>query len=277
MKELRTLPDALTTRTLSPERIREQFLVIDLFVDGSLTLQHVDLDRVVLGGVVPLGEALALPNPEALRAQYFCERRELGVLNIGGAGTVTVDGADWNLDGHDVLYVARGARVVHFRSTNAATPARFYLVSYPAHVSYATALVRASDATPTELGSVQQANHRTVRRYIHAGGAQSAQLVMGVTTLNAGSVWNTMPCHTHDRRTEVYLYFNLPADAMLVHLLGEPTHTRHMIVRNEQVALSPGWSIHSGCGTSAYAFCWAMGGENQDYSDMDPVKMETLR
>jgi 4-deoxy-L-threo-5-hexosulose-uronate ketol-isomerase len=242
-----------------------------------ITLAHVDLDRVVLGGAMPTDRPLALEPLPAMRATHFCERRELGVLNIGGAGTVTVDGVAHTLNAHDVLYVGRGTCEVLFASASAADPARCYLVSYPAHASYPTRLVRPQDTDHLELGTAEHANRRTVRRYIHAQGVQSCQLVMGVTTLAPGSVWNTMPAHTHDRRSEVYLYFGLPVDAMVVHLLGEPTNTRSLMVRDGEVALSPGWSVHAGCGTQAYAFCWAMGGENQDYADMDPVRMETIR
>lgn len=274
---MRYLPDPAGAMRLDSAELRETFLVSDLFRAGEITLRHVDLDRVVLGGAVPLAEPLTLPNPAPLRAQYFCERREVGVLNIGGAGTVTVDGQAYSLARKDVLYVGRGSESVTFASDDVSSPARFYLVSYPAHARYTTARASAAETHATVLGSPDTSNHRTVRRYIHAGGLQSAQLVMGVTTLEPGSVWNTMPTHTHDRRTEVYLYFEVPPDAMVVHLLGQPTETRHVIVRDGEVALSPGWSIHSGCGTSAYSFCWAMGGENQDYADMDAVPLETLR
>lgn len=271
------IPDSAGAARLNSEEIRNTFLVHDLFTSGEITLRLIDLDRVVLGGVVPLGVPLTLSAPDSLRAQFFCERRELGVLNVGGVGTITVDGAPFTLAHKDVLYVGRGSRVVTFSSENESNPARFYLVSYPAHASYPTALATAAETHATVLGAPATSNHRTVRRYIHAAGVKSAQLVMGVTTLEPGSVWNTMPTHTHDRRTEVYLYFDVPTDAMVVHLLGEPSETRHVIAGDGEVALSPGWSIHSGCGTSAYSFCWAMGGENQDYADMDVVPLETLR
>ncbi len=274
---MRYLPDARTTRTLDTESLRSHFLVEGLFREGTVHCEVVDLDRVVLGGAVPLHEPLALPNPEALKAAFFCERRELGVLSIGGAGTVTVDGAIYALRAHEALYVGRGARDVQFASDDVAAPARFYLVSYPAHASYPTARITPADADVLRLGATSTANQREVRRYVHAGGVRSAQLVMGVTVLSPGSVWNTMPAHTHDRRSEVYLYFDLPADAMVLHLVGEPTETRSLVVRDGQVALSPGWSVHAGCGTQAYAFCWAMGGENQDYADMEPVPMTVLR
>jgi 4-deoxy-L-threo-5-hexosulose-uronate ketol-isomerase len=251
--------------------------VSDLFVADAVVLRLIDLDRVVLGGAVPVRAPLRLEAPEALAAEHFAERRELGVLNIGGAGRVDVDGQAFALAAHDVLYVGRGARDISFASDDARQPARFYIVSYPAHASYPTTLVRRDDADAHQLGAADQANKRTARRYVHAGGVHSAQLVMGVTTLAPGSVWNTMPAHSHHRRTEVYLYFDVPADGMVVHLVGEPSETRHLIARDGEVALSPGWSIHSGCGTSAYSFCWAMGGENQDYADMQPAPTNSLR
>jgi 4-deoxy-L-threo-5-hexosulose-uronate ketol-isomerase len=274
---MRYLPTAEHARTLTTEQLRAHFLLRDLFQPGAVVLRPLDLDRAVLGGAVPTGEPLRLEPIPHLRAAYFCERRELGVLNVGGPGRVTVDGAEHALAKLDVLYVGRGSRDVTFASDDAAMPARFYLVSYPAHAEHPTRLVRAAQAQGATIGSAETANRRTVYRYVHLAGARSAQLVMGVTVLEPGSVWNTMPAHTHARRSEVYLYFDLPRDAVVLHLLGEPDEVRAVVARDGEVALSPGWSIHSGCGTASYAFCWAMGGENQDYADMDPVDMATLR
>jgi 4-deoxy-L-threo-5-hexosulose-uronate ketol-isomerase len=274
---MRYLPHAPAAAKLGTEELRAHFLLTGLFTPGRITIELVDLDRVAIGGAVPTDAPLTLSAPEAFKADYFTERREVGVLNIGGSGSVTVDGERYALGRKDVLYVGRGSREVVFASDDAARPARFYLVSYPAHASHPTARVGESDAFHAELGSAEKANHRNIRRYIHADGPKSAQLVMGVTTLEPGSVWNTMPSHTHHRRTEIYLYFDLPADAIVVHLMGEPTETRSLIVRDGDVALSPGWSIHAGCGTTAYSFCWAMGGENQDYADMQGVAMTELR
>ena len=270
-------PAPAHTRGLSTRELRESFLVSDLFVPGQVTLRVTDLDRAIVGGAVPGATPLALPNPDALRADFFAQRREIGILNIGGDGAVTVDGEGYDLAARDVLYVGRGSRDVSFASVSADNPARYYIISYPAHAEFPTRLVRASDAQSNELGTQERANKRKIARYIHAEGARSSQLVMGVTVLEPGSVWNTMPAHTHSRRSEIYLYFNLPSDAFVVHLMGEPQELRSLIVRDGEVALSPGWSVHSGCGTSAYAFCWAMGGENQDYADMDPVPVETMR
>jgi 4-deoxy-L-threo-5-hexosulose-uronate ketol-isomerase len=274
---MHSLADAQRTKLLSTNELRSTFLVDGLFKLGQITLRHVDLDRVVLGGVVPLGDPLRLEAPASIAAGFFAERREIGVLNIAARGTIVVDGHRYAMDCQDVLYIGRGSKEVVFESDDAARPARFYLVSYPAHANHPTTRVGRSAAVATDLGTPEGANQRRLAKYVHAGGAQSAQLVMGVTELKPGSVWNTMPSHTHSRRTEVYLYFNIPNDAVVVHVMGEPAETRHLIVRDEEVVLSPAWSVHSGCGTSNYAFCWAMGGENQDFTDMQPVAMKELK
>jgi 4-deoxy-L-threo-5-hexosulose-uronate ketol-isomerase len=271
------LPDAERTRTLGTDELRSAFLVGGLFTPGRVTLRHVDLDRVVLGGAVPLEAPLTLDPPVWLAADHFLERRELGVLNIGGAGRVSAGGARFDLQRRDVVYLGRGTRDVSFASVGADDPARFYLVSYPAHASHPAARVTRDDADQTALGGDAGANKRSLAKYIHPGRVQTSQLLMGVTTLATGSVWNTMPSHRHIRRTEVYLYFDVPQNDVVIHLLGEPGETRHVVVRNEEVVLSPAWSVHSGCGTSAYSFCWAMGGENQDFADMQAVDMRELK
>ncbi|MEO8624782.1 MAG: 5-dehydro-4-deoxy-D-glucuronate isomerase [bacterium] len=273
---MHVLPDSIRTARMTTEELRASFLVQGLFEPGAIHLRRIDLDRVVLGGAVPTVAPLRLEAPSGLLANFFCERRELGVLNIGKPGRVTVDGAEYALGNRDLVYVGRGSREVIFASDDASQPARFYLVSYPAHTDYPTTRVVAADVQSGEIGSMEQANRRRIARYIHAGGIQSAQLVMGMTALEPGSVWNTMPAHTHDRRTEVYLYFDVPETAVVFHQLGEPSETRHLVVRDGEVALSPVWSIHAGCGTTNYAFCWAMGGENQDYADMQVVDIKTL-
>jgi len=274
---MHTLPDATRARTMTTDELRASFLVEGLFQPGVVTLRLIDLDRVVLGGAVPTTSALRLETPAELLAEFFCERRELGVLNVGGSGVVTVDGTAYPVGPRDLVYVGRGSREVSFTSDDVATPARFYLVSYLAHSHCPTTKVSAAAVQSGEIGSAANANRRRVARYVHADGVRSAQLVMGMTALESGSVWNTMPPHTHSRRTEVYMYFDLPADAVVFHQMGEPTETRHLIVRDGDVALSPGWSIHAGCGTTNYAFCWAMGGENQDYADMQTVPATALR
>ncbi len=271
------LPDAHRARSLSTDALRSSFLVQRLFTPGAITLRHLDLDRVVLGGAMPTSAALALEAPASIAAEYFAERRELGILNIGASGAITVDGTRHVMSKRDALYVGRGSKSIVLESDDAKRPARFYIVSYPAHASHPTTYIDGGSATATDLGTAERANCRRLSKYIHAGGVQSAQLVMGVTELAPGSVWNTMPSHTHTRRSEVYLYFDLPDDAVVVHLMGEPTETRHVIVRDGEVVLSPPWSVHSGCGTSNYTFCWAMGGENQDFADMQAVDMGDIK
>lgn len=271
------LPSPEQTRRMDTAELRDRFLVPDLFAPGQVTLRFIDLDRVVLGGVVPTAEPLTLRAPEAMAAEFFAERREIGLLNVGAPGRVTVDGTEYAMANRDGLYVGRGARDVRFASDDPAVPACFYLVSYPAHAAYPTAHVSRDAVEVAELGTAEQANRRRLYRYFHPDGVPTAQLVMGITELLEGSVWNTMPAHTHTRRTEVYLYFDVPQDAVVFHLLGEPQETRHLVVRDAQVALSPAWSVHSGCGTRNYTFCWAMGGENQVFSDMQGVAMQDLR
>jgi 4-deoxy-L-threo-5-hexosulose-uronate ketol-isomerase len=271
------LPDQHRARTLSTAELRESFLIQDLFRPGEIVLHHIDLDRVMLGGAVPRERPLQLEAPDTLLAAHFAERREIGILNIGASGWIEVDGQRHDMHSRDALYVGRGARDVRLASADGDRPAKYYLVSYPAHRAHPTVHVARQAAEASALGSAERANCRRLAKYIRPGAVESAQLVMGVTELASGSVWNTMPAHTHARRTEVYLYFDLPADAVVIHLMGEPGETRHLVVRNEEVVLSPAWSIHSGCGTASYAFCWAMGGENQDFSDMQAVDMRILK
>jgi 4-deoxy-L-threo-5-hexosulose-uronate ketol-isomerase len=274
---MRYLPTPEHAARLTPEELRTHFLVSGLFVPGEARFEMVDLDRVTLGGVVPLAQPIALVPPEVFAAKSFTERREVGILNIGGAGTVTADGTAFPLKKLDMVYVGRGTRDVSLSSDAATSPARFFLVSYPAHADHPTRGITAAEADASELGSQEKANRRRLARYIHQGGVKSSQLVMGVTSLREGSVWNTMPPHTHVRRTEIYLYFDLPADAVVFHMMGAPDSTQHLVVRDGEVALSPSWSIHSGCGTSNYTFCWAMGGENQEFADMQSFDMSALR
>ena len=274
---LHTLPDAERTKRLTTDEIRGHFLVDDLFQDGAVTFRFVDLDRVVLAGAVPLAEPVELGVPDELAAESFCERREVGVLNVGGSGTVAVGDESYALGNRDLLYVGRGSGAVSFASDDADAPARFYVVSYPAHAAHPTTLVRQADAELEELGSADKANRRDLYKYVRPGGVESAQLVMGITELQSGSVWNTMPAHTHARRTEVYLYFDLEGDDVVFHMMGQPQEVRTVVVRDGEAVLSPGWSIHAGAGTGAYTFCWAMGGENQDFGDMQFVAMPDVR
>jgi len=270
------LADEVRYQHMSTEELRTSFLLEDLFTPGSIQLVYVDLDRTVIGSAVPLAEPLQLPCPDPLRAISFTERRELGIFNIGAQGTVSVDGETYTLANRDALYIGRGHDTIFFSSSDPNFPAEFYLLSYPAHAAHPTALVTAANLAPLTIGDPATANLRSIKKLIHLEGAASCQLVMGFTTLHSGSVWNTMPPHTHMRRSEVYLYFDLPPDQRVVHLMGPADQTRHLFVANKQVAISPLWSIHAGVGTASYSFCWGMGGENQVYSDMDGLRISEL-
>ena len=268
--------DAIRYPRMSTDELRSAFLVDGLFNAGRIDLAYIDLDRTIVGSAVPLSQPLTLETDPDLRASYFTERREIGILNIGDRGTVHVNGQAHALATREAIYIGRGNENVSFSSDDAAHPAEFYLLSYPAHAVFPVAKIDAASAGATVLGTAEKANHRTISRLIHLEGARSCQLVMGFTQLTPGSVWNTMPPHTHMRRSEVYLYFNLPANERVVHLMGPAHETRHLVVANKQVIISPGWSIHAGVGTASYTFCWGMGGENQVYSDMDPLTAADL-
>ena len=265
------------TAAMNTDQLRENFLIENLFIAGEINLVYTHYDRMIVGSASPLGEALSLPCPEALKANSFLERRELGILNIGAAGQVTVDGTVYEVGEQDCLYVGKGAKDVQFASKDAASPAKYYLLSAPAHHTHPTTLRTQAEATPVELGSSETANERTIYKYIYLEGIQSCQLVMGLTRLKPGSVWNTMPSHVHDRRMEAYLYFGLPEGQRVLHMMGQPQETRPLWVSSEQAIISPPWSIHTGCGTSAYTFIWGMAGENLEYTDMDPVALNELR
>ena len=276
--DIRHTPDPARFEFMNTPELRESFLIENLFCPGESVLLYTDVDRAVIGGIVPTSVPLHLEEGDELRAEYFTQRREIGIIAIGGgAGSVSVDGETFPMSKLDALYIGRGARDIVFESENADSPTQFYLVSYPAHASLPTRHIRSADSEPTVTGSDNEANRRTIYKYIHPGGIKSCQLVMGCTILAEGSVWNTMTPHTHARRTEVYLYFDLPGDAAVFHFLGEPDETRHVVIRNGEAVLSPSWSIHSGAGTTNYAFVWAMGGENQDFSDMDGVAVEDMQ
>jgi 4-deoxy-L-threo-5-hexosulose-uronate ketol-isomerase len=262
---------------MTTAQLRETFLIDSLYEPGALRLAYVDLDRTVVGIAAPTTGPISLPADPDLRAQYFTERRELGALNVGGSGCIQVNGKCHTLENLDCLYIGRGNAEISFESRNPSSPAVFYILCYTPPNADPVALVRKDEASPTVVGSAETCNLRTVSKYIYLGGVQSCQLVMGVTHLHAGSVWNTMPPHTHMRRSEVYLYFNLAPDAVVFHLMGPPEETRHIIMNSLQAVISPGWSIHAGVGTRAYSFCWGMGGENQDYGDMDVASIPALR
>ena len=273
-----TNPQQLST--FDTAELRAQFLVENLFLPGKITACYTHHDRVVLGGAAPAGEPLPLTTFEELRAEFFLANRELGIVNVGGTGTVTADGDTYTLPNGACLYVGRGTRDVVFSGVpdDQHTPGpQFYFFSAPAHTSYPIQLVLKGQGNALELGDQLTSNRRTLNQYIHPNGIRSCQIMMGVTELHPGSMWNTMPAHTHNRRTECYLYFDIPGDARVIHLLGEPTETRHLVVADRQAVISPSWSIHSGVGTAAYSFVWAMAGENQSFDDMDAAPVVALR
>ncbi len=260
--------------------LRRHFLIQDLFVPGAAKLVYCHDDRLIVGGVCPAGSLLTLKvDPAIIGAAYLLERREMAVLNLGGPGSVIVNAGEMVLNSRDALYVGMGSREITFASheDSEAGPAVFYLVSAPAHATHPMTYVPQNAAEAVELGDTESGNKRVIRKYVHPGGAKSCQLVMGQTTLAPGCVWNTMPTHTHARRTEAYLYCDLPGDRVVFHLMGRPEETRHIVVREREVVLSPSWSLHSGVGTGAYSFVWAMAGENQTFTDMDAVPMSALR
>lgn len=256
--------------------LRKHFAVADLFVAGELKLAYWEVDRTALGGAIPTDAPLALSGCSFLATKHFCARRELGVLNLGGSGKISVDGETFELESLDALYVGRGAVEVIFESDDASNPAAYYLLSYPAHAEHPSMLVKSSSIEPLELGTKADCNERSLYKMICPGVVDSCQLVMGFTVLKTGSIWNTMPCHTHARRSEVYLYFNMPPERAVMHFMGQPSETRHLVLRNREAALSPNWSIHSGAGIGNYSFVWGMGGENQDFTDMDHLKVSEL-
>ena len=275
--ELRYSPDPVRFCRMTTQEVRDNFLVESLFKPDEITMLYSDIDRAIAGSAVPVGQTLSLTSADELRADYFCQRRELGILNIGGAGTLTIDGQNYEMSNLDCLYVGRGAQKISFASSDAKTPAKYYLLSYPAHAEYPTVHIQRSQSTPVQLGSIEESNKRTIYKCIHPENAKTCQLVMGYTILEPGCVWNTMPAHTHERRMEVYLYFDVAEGARVFHFMGKPDETRHISVANGQAVISPSWSIHSGVGTGAYTFCWGMGGENQAFDDMDHLKIEDIK
>jgi 4-deoxy-L-threo-5-hexosulose-uronate ketol-isomerase len=270
------IADMVRYRTMSTQELRDTFLLTGLFQPGKISLTYIDLERTVIGSAVPVSAPLTLPTDDALRASYFTERRELGILNIGGPGSITVNDQAFTMQNLDGLYIGRGNEHIRFESVDPARPAEFYLLSYPAHAVHPSRLILSSEQEPTRLGSAETANQREITKLIHAAAIKSCQLVMGFTQLATGSVWNTMPPHTHMRRSEIYLYFNLPAKERVLHIMGSPQETRSLVVANKEVVISPPWSIHAGVGTTSYTFCWGMGGENQAYDDMDAVAIADL-
>jgi 4-deoxy-L-threo-5-hexosulose-uronate ketol-isomerase len=268
-------PDDAKAYTTADQR--KHFLVEKIFSADAVSLTYSHQDRVVFGGAMPVSKKLRLEAGKEFGTVYFLERRELGLISIGGAGRIIVDGKSFDLVKGDGMYVGLGTQDVAFESASQSDPAKFYLVSSPAHKAFPTVKIGLAQANPRKLGSLETSNERTIYQYVHPVVCQSCQLVMGMTILEKGSVWNTMPCHTHERRMEVYLYFDMVADARVFHFHGQPSETRHLVVANEQAVISPSWSIHSGVGTGSYTFIWGMAGENQTFNDMDTVSPENLK
>ena len=275
--EIRGAVNIEDAKHYTTERLRNEFLIKDLFVPGKIKMVYSHIDRIIVGGTYPKNEELILRAGKEIGANYFLERRELGIINVGGKGGVVIDGEKYSLEPKDGLYIGMGTKDIIFTSDDASTPARFYFNSAPAHKTYPIVKIIASEAKPQHLGSLSSSNERTINKYIHPDVCKSCQLLMGLTVLEPNNIWNTMPCHTHERRMEVYFYFNISDDNVVFHYMGEPKETRHIVVRNEQAVISPSWSIHSGVGTNNYTFIWGMVGENQTFSDMDAVQMSDLK
>lgn len=285
--ELRTASSPKDMKYYTTDRLREEYLIDDLFKADEIKLVYSHIDRIITGSAVPV-KPLKLTAGEELRAEYFLQRREMGVINIGPAGYITVDGKKYEVGHKEAMYIGMGKQDIVFESVDPTNPAKFYINSAPAHMTYPTKLIKL-EGTPSEdvvivkpenkkeLGTQEEANHRTINKFILPGQVETCQLEMGMTHLEPGSVWNSMPCHTHDRRMEVYLYFEMGENDCVFHYMGEPTETRHIVMRNEQAVISPSWSIHSGCGTRNYTFIWGMVGENQAFDDMDAVAMTDIR
>ena len=261
---------------MNTEELRKAFVVDELIQPGKIQAVYSHYDRLIIGGAVPLSEALVLQNYNQLKAEYFLHRREMGIINIGGEGIVMANGKEYTLNKLDCLYLGMGTKDVSFQSKDSKQPASFYFLSSNAHHAYENAFMKNADAVTESLGSTATSNQRIIYKYIHEKGIKSCQLVMGLTILKEGNVWNTMPAHTHNRRMEVYLYFDLDANQRVFHFMGEPQQTRHLVMASNEAVISAPWSIHSGCGTSAYSFIWGMAGENQSFADMDFVEIKNL-
>jgi len=275
--EIREYVNSEYSKGLDTEGLRSNFLIRDIFLPDRITMTYSHVDRMIAGGITPKAEKLALAATKELGTTYFLERREMGIINIGGPGTITVDGAKHAVGPRDGFYISMGSKEVTFSSEDPAKPAKYYFNSAPAHRACPTRLVTLAQAKHVEMGSAADCNKRVINQYIHPAVLETCQLVMGMTVFSEGSVWNTMPAHTHERRMEVYLYFDMPEDRLVFHLMGKPGETRHIVVRNEEAVISPSWSIHAGVGTGAYTFIWGMAGENQTFTDMDGVPMGALK
>ena len=264
-------------KTYRTDLIRERFLINNLVDINKINCVYTHYDRMIIGAVCPVNKKIELPNYPNLKAEYFLERREIGIINVAGDGEISVDGEVYNLKKLDCLYVGMGARDITFSSKASGHAAVFYILSAPAHMNYPTVLMTNAEAAKVNAGDASTANRRTINKYIHMNGIKSCQLVMGLTILQEGSIWNTMPPHTHDRRMEAYFYFDLPAGQKVFHYMGQGNETRHIAVNNHEAVVSPPWSVHSGSGTATYSFIWGMAGENLDYTDMDVIAIEDIR
>lgn len=276
MLEIRYSSSNKDAKNYDTKRLREEFHIEGLFQEDDIKLVYTHYDRMIAGSIFPVNKELQIETGKEIGAEFFLERRELGIINIGGKGIVLLDGQDYELDKRDGLYVGMGTKEVSFKSFDAKNPAKFYINSAPAHTTYPTVKINIKDANPVKLGTTSELNKRTIYQYVHPNVCKSCQLVMGMTILDEGSVWNTMPTHTHDRRMEVYFYFDMDEDAMVFHMMGEAKETRHIIMRNEEAVISPSWSIHTGVGTKKYTFIWGMVGENQTFTDMDHINNRDL-
>ncbi|MDX9939261.1 MAG: 5-dehydro-4-deoxy-D-glucuronate isomerase [Sphaerochaetaceae bacterium] len=274
--EVREYVNSAFAERMNTAEMRRHFLVEDLFGPGKVSMTYSHVDRMITGSIVPAAHELLLPVGKELGTEFFLARREIGIINIGQAGIVRIDGSEFRMGPRDGLYIGMGAKDVRFASIEQKHPAKFYFNSAPAHHEYPSRLISLGDAREVALGSMEEGNKRVIHQYLHPAVLPTCQLVMGMTMLEPGCVWNTMPVHTHERRMEVYLYFDMPEDRLVFHLFGKPDQTRHLVVRNEQAVISPSWSIHSGVGTGSYTFIWGMVGENQTFDDMDHVPMKNL-
>ncbi len=264
-------------KTMDTEKLREEFLIEDLFIKNEIKMVYSHIDRIITAGICPAGKELTLEGSKELASQYFFEGREGGVINIGGKGKLTLDGETYDMNQNDGFYIGKGTKKLSFSSLNDLNPAKFYFLSGPAHKEYSSKWIPLSETKEVHLGTLEESNKRTIHQYLHPAVVDSCQLCMGMTILAPNCVWNTMPVHTHERRMEVYFYFNMTEDTVVFHLMGKPDETRHIVMRNEEAVISPSWSIHSGVGTKNYTFIWGMVGENKTFTDMDGVEMKDLK
>lgn len=265
------------SKKYTTEELRKYYHVENIFKKDEISLTYSHVDRIVFGGAMPTDGELSLTAGKEMGVDFFLQRREMGVINVGGEGSIILDGSEYEMKKRDGLYIGMGIKEVKFKSKDKSNPAKFYINSVPAHRSYPIAKIDIKNANPVQCGEQENVNKRTIYQYVHPSVCESCQLLMGMTVLEPGNVWNTMPCHTHQRRMEVYFYFDMDEDTRVFHLMGEPQETRHIVMKNEEAIISPSWSIHSGVGTASYTFIWGMCGENQTFDDMDHVKMQDLK